>query len=502
MTNDVARFDDESYRALVDAAPDAMLVVDAHGRIDLVNTQLERLFGYERSELVGQPLDILIPEAARAAHGAHVASFCADGEVRPMGSGRMLHGRHRSGAEIPIEVSLSPLRTKEGPRAAAAIRDAAQSRQLAVARTLFLSSLSHELRTPLNAILGFAQLLVRDRREPLTDRQRERTDQILRGGEHLLRLVNDVLDLSRIEAGQVSMSIEPVAVLDAIREAVATLGPDAARGSVHLALEAGPGAVPAVAADRTRFVQILMNYGANAIKYNRHGGRVSFEVGLSRPGRVRVTVRDTGLGIPIERQDRIFQPFERAGQETGPIEGTGIGLAITKRLAELMRGTVGFTSVPGEGSSFWVDMPVHARPALEGDAPHAEPVGAADLAALRGTVLYVEDNPANVHFMTDFLADYPAIELVVAPTAEMGLELAQSRLPDVILMDIHLPGMSGVEALRTLRSRTTTAHIPVVAVSAAASERDRRRGSGFAHYLTKPLRVEELERLLETLLHR
>jgi signal transduction histidine kinase len=231
--------------------------------------------------------------------------------------------------------------------------------------------MSHELRTPLNAVLGFAQLLKRDRKEPLSVLQSERVDRILDGGAHLLRLINDILDLARIESGGVSLSIEALAVGEVLEEVRSTLGPLAARQDVSLTVDPIGADVPLIAADRTRLFQILMNFGSNAIKYNRPSGSVSLGVKVDRPRFLRLTVRDTGIGIPPDKQDKIFQPFQRAGQEVGPIEGTGIGLVITRRLGRMIGGDVGFESVRGTGSTFWVDVPVHAparrRDHVDGD---------------------------------------------------------------------------------------------------------------------------------------
>jgi CheY-like chemotaxis protein len=288
-----------------------------------------------------------------------------------------------------------------------------------------------------------------------------------------------------------------------LRQVRSTLEPLAARTGLSLEVAMPTGPLPLLAADRVRFAQVLMNFGSNAIKYNRQGGKVTLAVSQPDASHIRVTVTDTGIGIPADKQAKLFQPFQRAGQETGSIEGTGIGLVITKRLAELMGGSVGFRSVAGEGSEFWVDMPIHAAEAPRSTTAQVEPT-VTDRLGTGGTrlVLYVEDNPANVLFMQDLLGSFDDIELVTAPTAEFGLEIARARAPAVILMDINLPGMSGLDALNALRAIPETSKIPVIALTAAASERDRQRGeeAGFFRYLTKPVKVDELETALGKLL--
>ena len=498
--------EDPRAHRLLDAAPDAMVVVGPDGRITVVNAQTERLFGYDRDELVGRELDILVPNRLRAVHAAHVHGFLAHPLARPMGSGVELFGQRKDGTEIPIEVSLSPLETEDGITTSVFIRDVSERRRIAAevssaAKSEFVASMSHELRTPMNAILGFAQLLQRDRREPLSARHLARVDQILRGGEHLLRLIDDILDLSRIESGNVSMSTEPVevaGVLDEVRRMLESL---AARGSIELVVDPIELGTPLVTADRTRFIQILMNLGSNAIKYNRPGGRVTFQVSQPRAERVRISVVDTGPGISFEKQEKLFQPFQRAGQETGPIEGTGIGLVITRRLALLMNGKVGFSSVLGSGSTFWVELDAAALAAVVEEV-HGLPATSALGSVGRRTVLYVEDNPANVAFMNDLLGSFENIELLTAHTAELGVALALARRPEAIVMDINLPGISGIEALGLLKTEARTRDIPVIALTAAASPRDQARGlaAGFYRYLTKPVKVDDLVAALEPLL--
>jgi CheY-like chemotaxis protein len=256
-----------------------------------------------------------------------------------------------------------------------------------------------------------------------------------------------------------------------------------------------------VHADRTRLAQILMNFGSNAIKYNRSGGHVTFRIAADGPS-ARVSVIDDGIGIPDDKRGKIFEPFQRAGQETGPIQGTGIGLAISKRLAELMRGKVGFTTESQRGSEFWVDIPlVQGASQAAVLPPHVAAVSPLT-SGPRHKIIYVEDNPSNIAFMRELIDDLSSIELLTAPTAEIGLDLIRAHQPDVVIMDINLPGMSGIDATKQLKQWPETASIPVIALTAAALTRDTLRGkeSGFHRYLTKPVKVDELMAVLEELL--
>jgi CheY-like chemotaxis protein len=368
--------------------------------------------------------------------------------------------------------------------------------------------MSHELRTPLNSILGFTELLQRDKKSPLTEAQKGKLDYVLKGGEHLLRLIDEILDLSRIESGRVLVSPEPVGVPEVLAEVKSTLDPMAARAGITLAVEPLPNALPDVIADRTRFAQVLINFGSNAVKYGRRGGRATLTVSMTTPKTVRVSIADDGIGVPKEHQDKIFQPFHRAGQEAGPIEGTGIGLAISRRLAELMRGNVGFESTPGAGSVFWIELP--AREAPEADSVARVHVSASSSAALGDregadfTIVYIEDNPSNIAFMQGLVGELSHVSLICAPTAEVGIEIVRARRPHVVIMDINLPGMSGYDATRKLREWPETKDIPVVALSAAAMVDDKKRAAqaGFNRYLTKPVRVAELVHTLEELFGR
>lgn len=514
------------YAELLDSAPDAIVVVGPNGRIELVNQQTLELFGYARPELLGATLECLMPERLRERHAAHVQRFFAHPAQRPMASGLELLASRKDGSEFPVEVSLNPLHTERGISVSAAIRDVSQrkraeaearleaeqrSAELHLARaeaeaasnakSEFLSSMSHELRTPLNSILGFTQLLLRDVKSPLSARHRERLGHIQQSGEHLLRLIDDILDLARIEAGHVSISLAPVDLRELLDEVVRTLAPLANEHDLQLAVTLVDHGSRFVMADRLRLLQILMNFGSNAIKYNRPQGRVAFTAEL-RDDCVRLQVADTGLGIAHEQQSKLFQAFQRAGQEAGPIQGTGIGLTITKKLAELMGGRVGFTSTPNVGSVFWVDLPLAAA-TQNGPERASRPPSAAPLArATRAVVLYVEDNPTNIALMCDLFEDLEGMELVTARSAAEGLLLTRARHPQVILMDINLPDMSGSQALQKLRSAPETAAIPVIALTAAATERERRAGlqAGFYRYLTKPVDIDELLKALDSAL--
>jgi PAS domain S-box-containing protein len=646
MTNESQPTEDR-YRQLLDTAPDAMVVANGQGRIEFVNLQTEKVFGYTRGELIGQPIEILIPDRFRTTHVGHRTRFVNEPTFRPMGSGLQLYGRRKDGTEIAIEVSLSPLTTPEGTVVSAAIRDITERRRLeltgklaadrlhsaveatqdafalfdaadrlvlcnsafrhtlpesfdgpvvgrtfvqlldaslsengvgisgetpeqyrqrrlsyrgdpqgaidfrtadgrswrltdrrtaeggtvttiwdltedvrreaelrqaqaiaeaaSAAKSEFLSSMSHELRTPLNAILGFAQLLQRDKKPALTERQLDMIGHVMKGGEHLLRLIDEVLDLARIESGGVALSLEPVHVADVLNTVKTTLAPMASRAGTELRILGVSADLPLVVADPTRFAQILMNYGSNSIKYGRPGSSATF-IAASVDSGVRVTVVDTGFGIAGDKHDKIFQPFQRAGQEAGPIEGTGIGLAISKRLAELMNGRVGFRSVAGEGSEFWVDLPAYkARASQPPLTPEASNRASSPFTSGGGPtykIVYVEDNPSNVAFMQALLGAFERVELLTAPTAEIGIELIRAHQPAVVIMDINLPGMSGFEATRQLREWPETANIPIIALSAAAMLRDTKLAeqAGFVRYLTKPVKVDELTSLLETLL--
>jgi PAS domain S-box-containing protein len=499
----------------VDSVRDAFALFDEHDQVIMVNSAARQLFSAADSGIIGLPFAELLDGSLRAgvfdfSNESREALFqrwmayhrAPSGalEVRT-GTGRYLRVIENRTAEHGTVATIADV--TDDVQRADELRNSRETAEAAsAAKSEFLSSMSHELRTPLNAILGFAQLLERDRKQPLSERQIERLRHVLRGGEHLLRLIDDVLDLSRIEAGRVMVSPEPVNVREVVEEVITTLEPMASRAGITIRRDQLP-EVPRVVADRTRLAQILMNFGSNAIKYGKQRGQVQVTLAEPDPATVRITVIDDGIGIPADKRDKVFEPFQRAGQETGPIEGTGIGLTITKRLAEMMKGRVGFTSEVDRGSAFWVEMPIHRRVTAEAARVKLEP-GVSPLAtgSARHKVVYIEDNPSNIAFMRDLVEDLPSVELLTAPTAEIGLELIRAHAPQVVIMDINLPGMSGFDAVQRLHEWPETRNIPVIGLSAAALLKDTTRAKevGFYRYLTKPVKVAELTRTLEELL--
>jgi signal transduction histidine kinase/ActR/RegA family two-component response regulator len=362
-----------------------------------------------------------------------------------------------------------------------------------LAKSDFLSSMSHELRSPLNAILGFAQLL--ESTSPLpTASQMENIAQILQAGWHLLKLINEVLDLAVVESGKLSISPEPVSLAEVISECQAMMEPQAQQRGISMTF-------PQldiryyVNADRTRVKQVLINLLSNAIKYNRDQGTVEVKCAVTSPERIRISVKDTGAGLPPEKITQLFQPFNRLGQESSAGEGTGIGLVMSKRVVELMKGVIGVESTVGVGSVFWFELLL--TPAPKPTAASAESTIVAHARVPTGaplrTLLYVEDNPANLTLVEQLIARRSDIRLLTAVNGTLGIELARASRPEVILMDINLPGISGFEALTILREDPATAHIPVVVLSANAMPSDIKKGleAGFFHYLTKPIKVNE-----------
>jgi PAS domain S-box-containing protein len=411
--------------------------------------------------------------------------------VYELSDGRWMSLRERrtqEGGVVAIRSDVTQLKQREAELAAA--REAAESANRA--KSDFLSRMSHELRTPLNAVIGFAQMLELDRSQTLTERQREYCTHIEQGGRHLLSLVNDILDLARVESGNLKMSIERVMVADALEGIRDTLSPLAEKAGI--ALEVTDAAnVPDIRADDLRLRQVLINLASNAIKYNRPGGSVFLSAMSTPGGRVRFIVMDTGIGIPTAQQENVFTPFNRGGAEYTAIEGTGIGLAIAKRLVEAMDGTIGFSSVPDQGTTFWVELPIETAPHVMRPAAGEALVLPESRATAGGySLLYVEDNPVNLRLMEHLISTLPGVVMLSATSPRLGIDLALAHRPNVIVLDLNMPEMSGLELLARFKGMKETRDIPVLALTAAAMPVDISRGlaAGFFRYLTKPLDVK------------
>lgn len=486
--------------SVIENIPVAVFVKDARDlRFVRFNKAEEELVGRTRQEVIGRSdSDFFPPEQAaffnmkdrEALDRGTVVDIPEEALDTPDHGQRILHTK-----KIPIHdeagrplyligISEDITARKEAEDEVRAAREEAERANRA--KTEFLSQMSHELRTPLTAILGFSQLLEMD---DLTDDQRTSVSHILKAGRHLLDLINEILDISRIETGQMTISAEPVAVAELLEEVVAVLTPLAGSRRVQVGTDIGRDAH--VMADRNRLRQVLTNVLSNAIKYNREGGTVSIACGPGEEGRLRIAIRDTGYGISPEHLDRVFRPFDRLGAELGTVEGTGIGLALASGLVAAMGGSMRVESQLDAGSTFTIDLAL-----AEGPLERYERTASADPLTRGGprrVVLQIEDNQSNVKLVERIMQRRPAIELLTAPTGRSGLQLAASRLPNLVLLDLHLPDLPGHEVLRELKLNTATRHIPVVVVSADATtaQVSRLQQSGVFGYLTKPLDVAE-----------
>ena len=513
-------------RSLIESNSDALMTTDPSGIITDVNKQMEALTGCTRDELIGAPFKNYFtdPERAEAAiklvlaektvTNYELTARARDGKETVVSYNattfydrdRRLQGVFAAARDITERERLYQMLEEKNAELESAKSAAESAKSVAekanLAKSDFLSSMSHELRTPLSAILGFAQLVESGSPPPTTSQMRN-IEQILKAGWYLLELINEILDLALIESGKVSLSLESISLAEVMKECQAMIEPQAQKRGISVAFPQSE--IPYfVKADRTRVKQTLINLLSNAIKYNRVGGTVEVTCGANTAERIRISVQDTGEGLSPEKLPQLFQPFNRLGQESGVEEGTGIGLVVAKRLVELMGGEIGAESTVGVGSGFWIELNLAAAPQLAAGAGEPTAVDHAQVQAdaqLR-TLLYVEDNPANLMLVEDLIARRPDICLLSAMDGNRGVEIARASRPDVILMDINLPGISGIQALKILRQDPVTAHIPVLAISANAMPRDIEKGlaAGFLRYLTKPIKVNEFMDALDTAL--
>ena len=503
-------------RSLIESNIDALMTTDPAGIITDVNKQMEALTGSTRDELIGSPFKSYFTDSARAEAG--IKLVLSDKKVTDY----ELTARARDGKKTLVSYNATTFhdrdRTLQGVFGVArdvterkrfeqalqetnveleSAKSAAEKANLA--KSDFLSGMSHELRSPLNAILGFAQLMD-TASPPPSDIQKESITQILQAGWHLLKLINEILDLSVVESGKVSLSLEPVSLPEVLLECQTMMEAQAQQRGIVMTFPQFK--QPSfIWADQTRLKQIVINLLSNAIKYNQASGQVTVDYTVMSSECIRISFKDTGAGLSPEKIAQLFQPFNRLGQEAGIVAGTGIGLVVTKQLVELMDGVMGVDSTVGQGSVFWVELRSTPAPELKVIAPEeaAPKLAIKPIDAPRKILLYIEDNPANMRLVERLIDRRTDIKLLKAVDGLQGIALARASLPDVILMDINLPGISGIDALKALQEDASTAHIPVVAISANAMSRDIEVGRqlGFFRYLTKPIVVEEFMTTLD-----
>jgi PAS domain S-box-containing protein len=506
------RWTEESFRLMVESVTDyAIVMLDPEGLVVSWNSGAERIKGYSAKDILGQHFSLFYdqesalegqPQKDLDAVNDHGRYEIEDWRVRQDKSMFWAnvviteikddHGNRRGYAKLTRDLT-------ERREIEAQLTNAKSTAEKAnLAKSDFLSSMSHELRSPLNAILGFAQLMESDVPPP-TESQLASIEQILNGGWYLLDLINEILDLAVIESGRVSLALEAVPLAEIMLECQAMIEPQAHKRGIQMTFPTFH--IPCfVMADRTRIKQVLINLLSNAIKYNQENGTVDVKFEANGTECIRISVSDSGIGLSDEMLEQLFQPFNRLGQETGATEGTGIGLVVTKRLVELMGGVIGVESASEIGSMFWFELnqviPIKSKPvAIESIVVARQ----TERNKVLRTLLYVEDNSVNLKLVEQLMARRPDMELLSAADGYLGIELARTFLPKVILMDINLPGISGIDALKILREDPTTAHIPVVAISANAMQRDIEKGleAGFFRYLTKPIKVNEFFETLD-----
>lgn len=513
QTEELARRMESIFKNTIDG----IIILDEKGIIESFNPAAENIFGYPRKEVVGKNIKLLMPEPFSGEHDGYLEQYKKTGKKNILDQLKELIGLRKDGSTILIELAASVIPLAAGIKFTGIIRDITDRKRLeqamalarkeaetaSQAKTEFLSQMSHELRTPMNAVLGFSQILDSETEIPDPTVYKDCVKHILDAGKHLMQLINDILDLSQIETGGLRVSLEPTELAPLVREVLTLSEPLTASLQVKLIDDLSYQANPMVRADRLRLRQVLLNLVANAIKYNREQGAVSISCETHGEDRLRISVADTGIGIAQEDQKILFQPFTRLQNNETTIDGTGIGLTICQQLMELMNGTIDLQSEPGKGSTFTIELPLNEEPSDQSpnsvlffnpDIQKASPSHKHDM-----SILYVEDNPANMMLVKHIMQTHrPDVELLTTPNGPEGLDLARKYSPDLILLDINLPGMSGLEMFQKLKQSPKTKHTPIVAISSNAMKKDIQKtlDLGFDRYLTKPIVLDEFKDVL------
>ncbi|HEY8102433.1 MAG TPA: MASE4 domain-containing protein [Burkholderiaceae bacterium] len=509
-------YKEEEIRAVVQNILDCVITIDSNGIIRSANPAVERIFGYSVTEVISLDILTLMPDFKRDEHIHRQTD-----NAKILDTNSEVEGLHKDGRHIPLELSINDFVVHGERLFIGTLRDISERKRFIMeltqarssaeqanrAKSTFLANMSHELRTPLNAILGFAQVLVSESLPVTAEQRKDFTFHIVKAGKHLLALINEILDLARVESGTLSLSLESVSLTETMRTCQEMIKPMADERDIRLVFPADEHLY--VVADRTRLKQVLLNLLSNAVKYNRDGSSVVVGYTALPSDSMRITIQDNGAGLDSAQLEQLFQPFNRLGQESGKEEGTGIGLIVTKRLVELMGGTIGVTSTAGVGSVFWIELQsTRVVPYTDGkdiamsNAIADTPANTEQNATPLRTILYVEDNAANLILIRELIAFRPNLRLITATDGKLGIGMARAHKPAVILMDISLPGMSGDEAMLILRADPVTTQTPVIALSANAMPCDvaQSMSTGFFRYLTKPINTDEFFEVLDSAL--
>jgi len=498
---------------------DAVVTSDKNGCILSFNMAAERLFQYSFSEIVEKSLEKLLYGPSFQNYMHVIQNHLLNPKVKILTSDMRFIGMRKNGQSFSGEMGISHITIDGQQLYTSSFRDITQrelyethliqakdeAQNANQAKSTFLANMSHELRTPLNAIIGFSQLMRQNKREPLTASQDENIEQISSAGKHLLGLINEILDLAKIEAEKTILSTEPILLQEMIEEVYGLIEGVARDANIQVECNNECPADTYFLADLTRAKQVLLNLLGNAIKYNKPDGKVilSCEIDTASKNRVLFSVTDTGLGISEKYLNHIFEPFHRGDAEGSTIEGTGIGLALTKKLVEAMNGSIRVTSVVGKGSVFEVFFPLSEKLKTKKNTTTTKlHFNSLNQIRERLTILYIEDNPTNMRLVEKFLQSFPLIALKTAVTAEIGLAAVDKEPIDLILLDINLPDMNGYQACKLLQQKPASSKIPVIGLSANAMKADKQKAldTGFSAYLTKPVDLDELsETILKVL---
>ncbi|MDH5190842.1 MAG: ATP-binding protein [Gammaproteobacteria bacterium] len=505
----IAHSSETRQRSILQNISDAIITINDQGTIDTFNPGAAAIFGYYPQEIIGQNIQILLDDDVTQLYGMVMDNRFQNGTSKNHNISSI--AKHKSGKLFPIDISVNEMLidgkqmftsiirdiTEELSYKEALIQSKEEAEKASEAKSEFLSRMSHELRTPMNAILGFTQVLEMNENDHLHTDDKLHIKEISKAGHHLLELINEVLDLSRIESGRLELSMEPVHILDVMEDCNILMRSIAKERGISLNFLETPCQNKYVIADRTRMKQVMLNLISNAIKYNKQEGNVSISCEQKNDDAIRITVKDTGIGISKRDQDEMFRPFNRLWAQNSTIQGTGIGLVITKSFIEKMGGKIGLESTLGEGTTFWFELQKTISPEMttyDGDKitrlseyNHTK--------NNKSTILYIEDNPANLRLVSTVLNENKEIQLLSAHEPYLGLEIARTHKPDLILLDINLPMIDGYEVLKILKQNNATSHIPVIAISANAMHSDIKKGhaAGFDDYLPKPIDIYKLQ---------